>query len=255
MSAVFLKEIRDYFYSPMAWIMAIGYLLMSSMLLWAMFSDYVQAVQSMGFMGQSLAGFTMTHQVWPGVVFWFGFLLMLLIPLVTMHLFAKEKNQGTIELLAMLPLSNWSIVLGKFLAALFVAGFLISLTVAPVFFIHGLAPIDLKIVGFSYLGLFGFAAAACSVGLFMSVVTAHELVAALMTFAVVFACWIGQFMLEKIDWWADNMGSLSLLTPIEELAKGVLSTSHLLFYGAWVFFWLFLTVRYIESRQAVGWEG
>jgi ABC-2 type transport system permease protein len=178
--------------------------------------------------------------------------MLFLIPLLTMRLFAEEKRQGTIELLATAPLTDGQIVIGKFLAALslfavmLAAGFLNFIvlwrfaTSAPDWRPLATGALALLLLGASFIAL----------GLFLSTLTSNQIVAATLTFGALLLLWIVG--------WLDSPGAtglvkvvsqLGLINHVEDLMKGVIDLKDIAFYLSFTAFSLFLALQSVESQR------
>lgn len=183
--------------------------------------------------------------------------LMFLVPAVTMRSFSEEINTGTIELLTTRPLSDWQIVLGKFFAA-FV---LVLVCVIPTFIYYlsiyllgaETGNIDTGATNGSYVGLLLLGAAFVAIGLFTSSLTSNQIVAFL---GAVFLCFFFYAAFDflsrmdvffaKIDDIIENIGILSHYTS---LSRGVLDTRDLVYFFTFSGFFLLMTKVVLESRK------
>ncbi len=176
--------------------------------------------------------------------------LLLVLPLLTMRLIAEERKQGTFELLLTYPVRDIETVGGKFLAtlttfAVMLAGTLLFPLLLSIFADPEPGPI---ITG--YLGLFLMGCMFISIGIFFSSLTNHQLVAGISTFGVA--------LLFLVIGWASPFVSpaaskvllqFSLLKHFESFAKGVLDTQDITYYLFTTFFFLFMTLKSIESNR------
>ena len=178
---------------------------------------------------------------------------LFLMPGLTMRLFAEEKRQGTMELLATSPLTNWQITLGKFTSAL--VFYLVMLLATGVFvgllFFFG-NPEVLPILS-GYLGLLLVGGCFISLGLLFSAFTENQIIAFVSAFAVNLAIlalgWLANFTGPTLA------GFLSNISPIEhfdDFSKGIIDTKHLIYYLSFMFGGIFLTYVTVESAR---WRG
>ena len=177
-------------------------------------------------------------------------ILIFLVPLLTMRMLAEEKRSGTWELLFTYPLSDWSIILGKFGAVLLVylifLGFTVSFSVAFGF----MNQVDWAAVGTGYLGLVLLGASCLALGLFASSLTENQIIAGVVGFALLLLLWIIGWVQELSSGaLGQAMQYLSLLDHYEGFTKGVISTRDLVYCVSFIFFFLFLTKRQLESRR------
>jgi ABC-2 type transport system permease protein len=180
-------------------------------------------------------------------------LVLFLMPMVTMRTYAEEKRSGTIELLLTSPVTDWQIILGKFLGAmaLYAACLGVTLIHLALLFIYGRP--EWKPIVTAYLGLLLLGGCFISVGLFISSLTKNQIVAGMVTFAVFLLLWIitwiGSFSGPMVDQLTQY---LSIVQHLDDFGKGVLDTTHIIYYLSFITFGLFLTAKSVESER---WRG
>jgi gliding motility-associated transport system permease protein len=170
-----------------------------------------------------------------------------------MRTYSEEKRSGTIELLLTSPLTDLQIILGKFLGAmgLYAAMLAVTLIHIGILFIYGNP--EWKPIATTYLGLLLFGGCFISVGLLISSLTKNQIIAGAVSFAVFLLLWI-------IDWMATFTGPtvssvltyLSVIGHLEDFTKGVLDTTHLIYYLSFIGFGLFLTAKSVDTER---WRG
>jgi len=231
MYAIFKKEFNAFFTSPIGYLVVALFLLFNSLLLWFFNGNW--NVFNTGF-ADIQAFFDTTP-----------WLLLILVPAISMRSFSDEFSSGTIEILKTSPLSNWQLVLGKF-SAIFTL-ILISLlpTFIYVFSISKLAKpasIDWGPIIGSYVGLSLLAAVYTAIGLFASMVSKNQIVAFLIGIILIFILFYG---IEQMLIWYPNLPdflqNMSLFSHIKSMGKGVLDSSNLIYLLSVCFFFLFLT--------------
>jgi gliding motility-associated transport system permease protein len=176
--------------------------------------------------------------------------LLFLLPLVTMRLLAEERRAGTAELLFTFPLTDWAIILGKFAAALLVYLIFLAFTFSYSVALGFMVRIDWGAMAAGYLGLILLGACFLALGLFASSLTENQIIAGVVGFALLLLFWIigwvqelGAGTLGKV------MQSLSLMSHYDNFTKGVINTRDLVYSVSFIFFFLFLTKRQLESRR------
>jgi len=180
-------------------------------------------------------------------------ILLLLLPLLTMRLFAEERRSGTIELLLTFPVRDGAVLIGKYLAAFALYAVMLGLTVLYPGIVAYFARLETGPVFTGYLGLLLMGAAFIAVGIFTSSLTENQIVAAITTFGTLLIFWI-------LGWSADYAGGavgrvlqhLSILEHNESFAKGVLDTKDIIYYLNFTILALFLALRSLEARR---WKG
>jgi ABC-2 type transport system permease protein len=180
-------------------------------------------------------------------------LLLFVLPMITMRTYAEEKRSGTIELLLTSPLTDFQIIMGKFLGAmaLYAVMLLISTLHIGVLFVYGRP--EWKPIASAYLGLLLMGGCFISAGLFISSLTKNQISAVMATFAVFLFLWvinwIGSFSgpgIEKVT------SYLSIIEHFDDFAKGVIDTTHVIYYLSFITFGLFLTAKSVDSER---WRG
>jgi ABC-2 type transport system permease protein len=191
----------------------------------------------------------------PGIVFkgllqTISVVLLFIIPMLTMGLFAEEKKRGTIELLLTTPVGHFQAIAGKYLASLTFLLILILtnvITILPLF-IHGQPDLQPMISG--YLGMFLFGMTLLAIGLFISTLTENQIIAVMLTFGVSLVL----FVIESFSASATGVAKsvidyLSVMSHLEDFVKGVIDTSHIIYYVTFAFVGLFLAYRSLESMR------
>src|SRR5258708_4998473 len=250
--AIANKELRSYFASPVAYIV-IG--------LFALFYGYFYAVylqvflrdsMSMGQMGGQQA-MNVNQQMLRPVLQNVTVLLLFVLPAITMRTYAEERRSGTIELLLTSPLSDFQIIMGKFLGALGLFAVMVAITLVHngVLFIYGRP--EWKPILTSYLGLMLLGGSFLSVGLFISTLTTNQIVAYIVTFSTFLLLWviswIGSF---SSGMFTDVTSYLSIIEHFDDFTKGVIDTTHVIYYLSLITFGLFLTAKSVDTER---WRG
>jgi ABC-2 type transport system permease protein len=251
--AVAQKELKSYFASPIAYIV-IG--------LFALFYGYFYAVylqvflrdsMSMGQMGANQQAMNVNQQMLRPVLQNVTVLLLFVMPAITMRSYAEERRSGTIELLLTSPLSDFQIIMGKFLGALALYAVMLSITLVHngVLFLYG-SP-EWKPILTSYVGLLLLGGSFLSIGLFISTLTTNQIVAYIVTFSTFLMLWviswIGSF---SSGMFTDITAYLSVIEHFDDFTKGVIDTTHVIYYLSLITFGLFLTAKSVDTER---WRG
>jgi ABC-2 type transport system permease protein len=250
---IFKKEMRLYFTSPIAWVILTIFLFIGGYFFYSIFAFFTLAsMQSMmnPQMGRDL---NVTDSVLRPLFSNLSVILLLLMPLVTMRLFAEERRSGTIELLLTYPVRDGAVLVGKYLAALALYAVMLACTLLYPGIVAWFARPEWGALLTGYLGLLLMGAAFLAVGIFASSLTENQIVAAITTFGILLIFWV-------IGWTADYAGApwgpvlshLSLLEHFDSFAKGVLDTRDVIYYLNFTLLALFLTLRSLEARR---WKG
>lgn len=227
------REWASYFRSSIGWVTIALYLLLNGF--WISFA-------------MLRPGEPATLRVFFGVSQW---ILLIVAPAISMRLIADEKRTGTFESLITSPVSDWQIVLGKYLGAL---GFFITMllpTLVYVLVLEAVSDPDYGAILSGYLGLLLVGMLYLSVGLLMSSLTENQIVSLLGT---VFFFVILELLATAGGRWigppADQaLFSLSVFLRIADLAKGVIDTAHIAVFASASAWFVVLTVVVVESRR------
>jgi ABC-2 type transport system permease protein len=189
--------------------------------------------------------------------FYFWMIVLLTAPVITMRLFALEKASGTFETLMTTPVGDLQVVAAKFTAAFFFYVVMWLPLLACLFivsrFTNQANALDFGTLGGMYAGIFLAGSFFLSFGCLASALTRSQMVAAMISLAF----GISQFALA---WWAKNnplsdqwqsqlLSYLNLFDQMNDFARGVVDTRSVFYYVSLTFFFLFLTLRVVESRR------
>lgn len=246
------KEIRGYFSSPIAYIVIGFYALLFGYFYWVMLTLFER--QSMQVTMQMGGGGMNINQMLVAPVFMNAeVILLFILPLITMRTYSEEKRSGTIELLLTSPLTDWQIILGKFLGAMALFSAMLAITTIHVGLLFIFGNPEWKQVVTTYVGMLLMGGCFISLGLFISSLTKNQIVAAMVTFAVFLLFWV-------INWAGSFVGTttqavlahLSIIDHFDDFAKGIIDTKHLVYYLSFITFGLFLTAKSVDSER---WRG
>jgi gliding motility-associated transport system permease protein len=248
--AVAGKEVRSYFMSPIAYIVIGIFALLFGYFFWVMLTLFLrQSMQMMQFGGNLNVNQMLIAPVFMNA----EVVLLFVLPLVTMRTYAEEKRSGTIELLLTSPLTDWQIILGKFLGAMTLFAAMLAVTVVPIVLLFLYGQPEWKPVITTYIGMLLMGGCFIALGLFISSLTKNQIVAAVLTFAAFLMFWV-------INWMGSFVSSgmqavlahLSIIDHFDDFAKGIIDTKHIIYYVTFITFGLFLTARAVDSER---WRG
>lgn len=184
-------------------------------------------------------------------------MFLFFVPFLTMRLFAEEKSSRTFELLMTAPVSALEIVIGKFLAvALLMAAFTLLCLVFPaILALHGTGTTTVSGVEWSpvisgLLSIFLLGLTFSAVGLLVSALTESQIVAALLTFAILLVSFVLPMIAGRLE--GDARAFLEYLTPVTHVSRGLegrLALKDLVYFGSSIVAFLFLTLRAVESER------
>jgi ABC-2 type transport system permease protein len=187
----------------------------------------------------------------------FWLILLLAAPVITMRLFALEKFSGTFETLMTAPVRDWQVVLAKFAAALvFYLVMWLPLLACILILRHYTndpTAMDPAAIGSTFLGIALLGCAFLSVGCFASALTRSQIVAAMVSFAGGISLFLLSFLADRMElasgWVAQAFSYVSLVEHMQDFARGVVDTRPVVFCLSLTIFFLFLTLRVVESRR------
>lgn len=253
MLAIAGKELRSYFASPIAYIVIGLFALLYGYFYAVMLQYFVRAGMNLGQMGAPQQAMNINQDMLRPVLQNVTVLLLFVLPAMTMRSYAEERRSGTIELLLTSPLTDLQIVLGKFFGALTLYAVMLSVTLIHigVLFIYG-SP-EWKPILTSYFGLLLLGGSFLSVGLFISTLTTNQIVAYIVTFSVFLMLWIiswiGSF---STGVFTDVTAYLSIIEHFDDFGKGVIDTTHVVYYLSLITLGLFLTAKSVDTER---WRG
>lgn len=229
------RELRSYFDSPVAYIVV---------------AVFLGVVGWMYFSAVFIDGEATLRRFFQPSLFSPAFLLTIIIPALTMRLVAEERKQGTIELLTTLPIRDWEVVLGKFLAATLLIVVALALTLFYPISISAVGPLDWGPVIAGYVGMALFAAALVAIGLLCSTLTDNQIVAFIISFLVSSTLYFIYFLQVFMPSVAGLLEVLSISYHLEALARGVIDSRNVLYYLTLTAGALFLAERSVARQHA-----
>src|SRR5271165_7174058 len=252
--AVYRKEMGHYFVSPVAYVLVGVFLLLS-----AFFFELILQRAIQGAMQQEMQAmqFGAPPQIdVPGFVMrnFFGLLsslVLFLTPMLTMGVFAEERKRGTMELLMTSPITEIQIVVGKFLASLTLFAIMLLPTAAYLVFLYvhsePVPPWRLLLAG--YAGILLLGGCLLSLGSFISSLTENQLIAAVLTFAAFLVVWVIDLGRNAGGGAGNVLEYLSVIRHFDDFTRGVIDSSSLIYYASFMAFFVFLTVRSVDSMR------
>lgn len=181
---------------------------------------------------------------------------LLLVPAITMRLWAEERRLGTIELLLTLPVTQGQAVLGKFLAAWCFCAVALLLTFPFVVTVNLLGRPDNGVIATGYLGALLVAGAFLAVGAALSAATKNQVIAFVLAVALCFVFAVAgyplvtDFLSQGAPVLAESARRLSVVERYQPFVRGVIGLRELVFFASFIGFWLFLNTAIVEHRKA-----
>jgi ABC-2 type transport system permease protein len=242
------KELRSYFASPIAYIVVGMFAVLYGYFFVAILTFFIRNSMQLEQFDMGAATVNLNQQLIRPMVQNVTVMMLFLGPMITMRTYSEEKRSGTIELLLTSPLTDFQIIMGKFLGALglWVVMLLVTLPHMGILFYFGHP--EWKPIVTTYVGFLLMSACFVAVGLFVSSVTRNQIIAATATFVVFLMLWV-------IDWMGEGkplLEYLSITRHFDDFARGVIDTKHLVYYLSVIVFGLVLTMRSVETER---WRG
>ncbi|MFM2369210.1 MAG: hypothetical protein RL619_1510 [Bacteroidota bacterium] len=241
MKSIVLREIKSFFGSPIGYLVIAIFLIINGLFLWVFEGDY-------NILNTGFADLTPFFTLAPWI-------LIFLIPAVTMRSFSDEKKQGTLELLLTKPLSIWQIVNGKFLGALLLIVMVIIPTFIYVKVISSLGipegNIDMGSTIGSYFGLLFLIAGYSSIGIFTSTLSDNQIVAFIVA---VFLCFFLYFGFEGLSTvtptFSNFISALGMQDHYKSMSRGVIDTRDIIYFTSITIAFLSFTVYNLKSFKS-----
>jgi ABC-2 type transport system permease protein len=247
-SVIAIKEIRTYFASPMAYVVAAAFLAITGFFFVASVSDAFAEASIRGYLAGAI------------------FFMIFMSPAITMRLIAEEQKLGTLELLLTSPLREFEIVIGKFLAAFVMTMIMVGLSLyfVIVLFVYGDPDIGPLLSGL--LGLSLYAAATLSVGLFASALSSNQIVGLVVGSGILTTLTIIDFVSTRLSGLpsqvldAFQLGASFTVFDLDsfgvaesghfaDFARGIISLTDIAYYSSITAVFLLLTVLVLEARR------
>jgi ABC-2 type transport system permease protein len=225
------REIRTYFNSAVAYIVVTVFTVLTGYLFFTQLFVEKQA---------DMRGF---FNIMP-------LLFMFVVPAITMRLLADEKSSGTLELLITMPVRDWEVVVGKFLAAMALLCTAIGLTLVFALTVRGLGPLDRGPTIGGYLGLVLMGGAYVAIGVMASSLTRNSIVSFIVAFAISFGLYLlgrlTQFLPQS---WQGLVSYLSIDGHFENIGRGVIDSRDVIYYLSVMAVGLLVATLSLESRR------
>ncbi len=241
--AVFRKELRSYFASPLIYVVAAAF---SALCGYYFYTDLLHFI-TFGF------GINIMENFWQLLFLDIRKFLLFCVPFITMRLFAEEKRLGTIELLFTYPLRDGEIFLGKFLAAVVAVVTLLAPTLVYPFLLNQVQPYPMLPVFTGYLGLLLLAVVFVSCGMFISALTESQVVAGVVTGGILFGLWAVSWNEAAVDpQRLQAVRAISMFDHFHGFSIGLIDLRDVAYFAFTVLLFTHLTFRALEART---WRG
>ncbi|HLO88630.1 MAG TPA: ABC transporter permease [Nostocaceae cyanobacterium] len=258
--AIYRRELQSYFVSPLAYAIAGVFWLLAGfffyLILWDDKTGVLAYSASTDLVAQQQAVFipfdagTRLINDFLNTITW---LLLFVLPILSMGLYAEERKRGTLELLATSPVTNWAVALGKLLAVLtfFFTMILPMLALEAIALFSANPPMSIAVSLSGHLALILLAAAILSLGMFISSLTDSTIWSAVFTFAFsLLILGLPEYLSQRLPGGiGDFIGHLSLLKHYNNLVQGIFESSSLIVFASYIFLGIFLTSQSIDALR------
>jgi ABC-2 type transport system permease protein len=252
--AIYRKELGHYFASPIAYVV-IGFFLFFSGLMFSYFLSYLMMAQQRAAFSALQMGMPPNMDV-PGAVMGaqfnlFSTMILFFIPLLTMGVYAEERKRGTMELLMTSPVSELQIVLGKYFATLTLFALMVlpSILYLAYMLAHSDPASPWRLLFISYAGVLLLGGAFIALGTFISSLTENQLIASVITFTAFLFVFVINVLGNADSSWSNLFQYLSITKHYEDLTRGIIDASGLVYFLSFTVFFIFLTVRSVDSMR------
>lgn len=248
--AIWQREMKAYFVSPIAYVVLTVFLFLTGFFFTSILNFAIQSSMMQGQFGQNPQPVDVPGMVSRSYFGTMSVVLLFMIPMLTMGLFAEEKKRGTIELLLTTPVGNIQALMGKYLASVSFLLVMFASSAVPLSALFKYSEPEWKPILGGYLGLLLYGTALLAVGLFISTLTENQIVSVVITFGVILILWLIESGAQGAEGMVREVLSyLSVIGHLDDFIKGVIDTSHVIFYLSFAFLGLFLTYRSLESMR------
>ena len=254
--AIYRRELQSYFVSPLAYGIASAFWFLAGLFFVMILlgpEGILVTVSAYDLQGQQFAPkIDVPYEFIRAFLDRMGWLMLFILPILSMGLYAEERKRGTLELLATSPVTNWAVAVGKLLGVL---TFLLTM-ILPLMGFEAIAlsnatpPISPTIPLLGHLGLLLLAAAILSLGMFISSLTDSTILSAVLTFAIVILLLFVDLIAKTIPGpIGEAVSHLSLLKHYNTLIQGIFDTSGLILFASYIILGIFLTAQSIDALR------
>lgn len=238
--AIVGREWRAYFFSPLAYVILAAYMFLNGFI----FSRIVAFLATPG----DPRAQRFLELMFTNTYFWI--FTLFIVPIITMRLLAEERKAGTLEVLLTSPVSEATVILGKFLGAL---GFFLVVWIPSLLFvlyIGSKTTVDYGAVASGFVGITLIGAYFIAIGVFASALTKNQIVAAILTFAMLIPLFSAGLFQSGADPSRQSIiDYLNMWDHMDEFARGIVDTRRLVYYLSGMAFFLFLSAVVLSSKK------
>ena len=250
-TAIAGKELRGYFASPIGYVLVGFFALLFGWFFYTLVAFFER--QSMQMAGGPGGAMNVNQMLITPLLLNSTVVMLLVFPLITMRTYAEEKRSRTIELLLTAPITDFEIIMGKFLGALALFAAMLSVTLLHMGLLFFYGNPEWKPIATGYLGLLLMGGSFLSLGLFISSLTKNQIVAGMITFSVFLLLWVINWVSSFVSPEAQTViNYLSVTEHFDDFSRGIIDTKHIVYYLSFIATGLFLTMKSVDSER---WRG
>jgi ABC-2 type transport system permease protein len=241
---VFKRELFAFFVTPLAWVLIVVFLVVQGMHFFLLIDHFATRVEATSDETPLSAFFGNTVLLYV--------VLFMLVPPMTMRLFAEERRMGTIESLMTAPVSNAAVVLAKYAAVLTTYVAMWAPTVLYLVILGRTGDLDRHAAASAYAGVLLVGAAYLALGLCASALTRSQFLAMVWTalvLLVLFIVGLGEFVAREGTWVHDVCAHVSVWAHMNDFASGIIDSRRLVFYGTLIVLPLFVATRAVDAYK------
>ncbi|MBT4791630.1 MAG: ABC transporter permease subunit [Halobacteriovoraceae bacterium] len=247
--AILFKELRVFFRSPLAYIIAGLFSLIVGWIFFNQLSYFVENIQKIPVAMRNQYDFS--NEV---VIKFFGninFLLLFITPLVTMKIFSEEFKEGTIDIYYTSAVSDYELILGKFLSVIVQGLFLLATTFIFPFFLSNIQLSDVSFIFTGYIGLVLNFTCYAALGCLASSLTRHQILSALMAFILILFIWMMTMFAQMTSnyLFSEILSFISINKHFENFVKANIFISDITYYMSFITLILLLIKKRLGMRQ------
>ncbi len=250
---ILAKEVRSYFNSPIAFVVVTVFGMLSGYYFYQIFASFSTLsfqVQTDPVLANRYGALNVTEFVIRPFFGTLGFIMLIMLPMLTMRTFSEEKKTGTIELLLTYPVKDIEVILGKFAGCMGILILMLMLSFPSMVLVDVFGDPEWGVIAAGYFGLFLIGAAFISLGIFMSSITENQIIAAVLSFSALLILYLvgysagfaGETMSKVLEY-------ISFIFHLQNFIKGVIDSSDVAYYFIFTIFFLFMSMRSLESKR------
>ncbi len=251
-SGLYKKELKIFFSLPVAYAVIAVFMILAGYFFFNI-TEYYASMSMKAMQYKNQVDLNMTERIFRPFFHNLLIVLILMVPVITMRMFAEEKREGTAELLFTYPVGDSTLVLAKFAASVTVFIAMLAGPLSCIGILRAVAEYSMAPVLGGLLGFFLLGCAFIMVGIFISTLTESQIVAAVISFVVLLMLLLIQWAVPSAGpFWGSVLSNISVVEHFDNFAKGVIDTTAVVYFINIIILFFFLSLRILETKQ---WRG